>query len=301
MILRCGPALSCLNAGVELSDQAVLHIIQLPHLLTLKLTHEPPPDITDIISLQDTIVLPSLRSLTLASATSHAWLPLLNDLLWRHPAATAIRGLGQSQYEIGIHSTLEELHCCCGEGPKWTTVKHALAFENLTILEVGWSCPIDACSFDLTDDDVTTITKTLPRIRKLLLGHPCWMNSCQTTFRSMLALSANCVQLTELVIHFNTANIVEDVKSLLETEDPDVQTLRKGPRCRVTNFTVPPVPPAVDDLGTEVLAKGFLFVFPALGNIPISYATRGHSDMTWFRVSVAISRLRGGLPARLHS
>jgi hypothetical protein len=278
-----------------LSEQAVLHVIQLPHLHNLTLTHESPPNIADIISLQDTTVLPSLQSLTLASPTSHAWLPLLNDLLWRHPAVTAIRGPGQPHAQFGIHSTLEELYCLCGEIPKWTIVKQALAFKNLTVLEVGWLCPVDSCSFDLTDDNVTAITKALPRIQQLLLGRPCWLNTCQTTFRSLVSLSANCVELTDLVIHFNTVNLVEDVKLLLETEDLAVQKLRNGPRCGVTNIPVYLTPLTVDEPGVEVLAKAFLFVFPSLGCLPIHPITRDAATSTWSRVSAAIFRLSRGL------
>lgn len=291
-VLRSGPALNHLNAGVGLSDQAILHVIQLPHLLTLKLTHESPPDITDIMSLQDTIVLPSLQSFTLASPTSYTWLPFLNDLLWRHPAAITIRRPGQPQTQIGIHSTLEELHCWCGEVPKSTIVKQALAFKNLTTLKVGRFCPADRCSFDLTDDEVTTVTKALPRIQKLLLGHSCWLNTCQTTFKSLLALSTNCIELTELVIHFNTTNIVSDVKSLLETEDLDSQNLRKGQKCGVTSISVSLAPLRADEPATEVLAKGLLFVFPALGNVPIRPIARGVASSAWMRVSAAISRLK---------
>ena len=292
-VLQCGPALKYLAAGVELSEAAVLHVIQLPHLLTLKLTHEPPPDITNIISLQDTIVLPSLGSLTLASSTSYAWLPFLNDLLWRHPAAIAVREPGQSQVQIGIHSALKELYCWCGEVPKWSIVRQALAFKNLTVLEVRRTCQIDGCSFDLTDDNVTAITKALPWIQRLCLGGPCHLNTCQTTFRALLALSANCVELEELDIHFNTINIIEDVRSLLETDDLDIQRLRKGRRCRVTSIPVSRAPLTVDELATEVLAQGLLFVFPALEDVPVHSAAEGATRSAWLGVGAAISRLKG--------
>ena len=288
MVLRCGPALNHLDAGVELSEQALLHVIQLPHLRTLKLTHEPPPDFANVMSLQDTIVFPALESLTLASPTTHAWLPFLNDLLWRHPTVTASRGPGQPQSEIGIHSTLKELYCWYGEASKKTIVKQALAFRNLTTLEVGGCCLIEGCSFDLTDDDVTAITKALPRMQKLMLGHPCGLNTCQTTFRSLLALSANCTGLTDLVIHFNTINIVEDVKSVLET--PDVQ---KRPRCRVRSLPVFLAPLVVDGPDIDVLAKGLMFVFPSLGNSPVCPIMGVNASSAWLRVNAAISRLRG--------
>ena len=269
MVLRCGPALGYLNAGVELSEQAILHVMQLPHLHTLKLTHEPPPEITDAL-LRDTIVLPSVHSLTLATPTTHAWLQFLNDLRWRHPTTTATGApQGQSQIQIGIHSTLEELYCGCGEAPKQAITRRALAFKNLTTLEVGRFCPGDRCSFDLTDDDVTSITKALPSLQKLLLGYSCSFNTCQTTFKSLFTLSTGCVELTELIVHFNTTNIVEDVKSLLETEDPDIQKLRNGPRCGVTSLPLFQTPLAVDEPETGVLAKGLLFVFPMLEDIPV--------------------------------
>lgn len=298
MVLRCGSALNYLNSGVELSEQAVLHVIQLPHLHTLKLTHESPPDITDTFP-RDTIVLPSIHSLTLATPTTHAWLQFLNDLRWRHPTATAVGRPGQPQAQIGIHSTLKELFCGCGEEPKRATIKHALAFKNLTTLEVGQFCPNDRCSFDLTDDDATAIAKALPQLQKLLLGHPCRMNTCQTTFRSLLTLSANCVELTELIVHFNTTNIVEDVKSLLETQDPDIQKLRKGPRCGVTSLPVFMTPLAVDKASVDLLAKGLLLVFPMLGKYPVGFGAKGAparpsitATLVWLHVRSAISRLK---------
>jgi len=291
MILRCGPTLNYLNAGVELSEQAILHVMQLPHLHTLKLTHESPPDITDAFS-QDTILLPSVRSLTLATSTTNAWLPFLNDLRWRHSTPTASWGHGQPQTQIGIYSSLEELRCGCGESPKRAIVKQALAFKNLTTLEVGQFCPPDRCSFDLTDNDLTGITKALPRLQRLLLGHPCWSNTCQTTFKGLFTLSTNCVELTELIVHFNTTDIVEDVNALLEEEVPNVQTLRKGPRCGVTSLPVFLTPLMVDKPDTDVLAKGLLFVFPRLGNTPVFPGAWGASSCGWLRVGDAISRLK---------
>jgi hypothetical protein len=163
----------------------------------------------------------------------------------------------------------------------------------LTTLEVGGFCPADRCSFDLTDDDVTAITKALPRIRKLLLGYPCWLNTCQTTFKSLLVASASCVELTELTLHFNTINIVEDVKSLLETEDPDIQKLRDGPRCGVTSLTVSLAPLTADKPDTKLLAKGLLFVFPALGNIPIRPILMSPASSVWLDVGTAISKFKG--------
>lgn len=291
MVLRCGPVLNYLNAGVELSEAAILHIMQLPHLHTLKLTHESPPDITDAF-LRDTVVLPSVRSLTLATPTAHAWLPFLNELSWRHTAATAAWRPVQSQVQIGIHSSLEELYCGCEEAPKRAIVKQALAFRNLTTLEVGQFCPADRCGFDLTDGDMAAITKALPRLQKLLLGHPCWWNTCQTTFKSLFTLSTNCAELEELIVHFNTMDIVEDVKSLLETEDPNVQTLRKGPKCGVTSLPVFLTPLTVDKSDTDLLAKGLLFVFPSLGNKPVCPSAKGSACSEWLRVSAAISRLK---------
>lgn len=292
MVLRCGTALKYLDSGAELSEQAVLHVIQLPNLYALKLTHESPPNIADIISLQDTIILPSLKSLTLTSPTSHAWLPFINDLLWRHPAATAIRGPGHPQAQIGIHSTLEELYCLCGETPNWPIVKQAFRFKNLTILEVEQQCPVDRCSFDLTDDHVTAIAKALPRIRMLLFGHPCLQNTCQTTFRSLATLSANCVELTDLQIHFNTINIVEDVKSLVTSKDPAIQKLRKGQGCGVGTIPVHLTPLTLDALGVQVLARGFLFVFPGLMSQPIEFITRDAATSAWPSVISEISQLR---------
>jgi len=107
-----------------------------------------------------------------------------------------------------------------------------------------------------------------------------------------MTLSTSCAGLTELIVHFNTINIVEDVKSLLESEDPTVQALRKGPRCAVTSLPVFLAPLAVEKPDTDVLAKGLLFVFPKLRNIPVCPGGSGAASSAWLRVSAAVSRLK---------
>ena len=87
--------------------------------------------------------------------------------------------------------------------------------------------------------------------------------------RLPLPISVSCPKLDEMEIHFNTTNIVGDLKNLLE--DPRFQTLRSLPRCSLNYLGVRRMPLTIDELGLEAVVNGMIDIFPSLAhcdNVP---------------------------------
>jgi len=142
-------------------------------------------------------------------------------------------------------------------------------FRNLVYLDVGDFCDQRSdngkCSFTLNNDNITELAMVLTQLESLILGAPCSENTCLTTVACLLAISVHCNKLKKLMIHFNTTNIVDDFRNILE--DPQFQQLRSLPRCPLTALGVYSIPlnlhaPGFDDYYTVV--KGMADIFPSL-------------------------------------
>ena len=124
---------------------------------------------------------------------------------------------------------------------------------------------VDRCPFKLNDDDVTRFAMAMPQMEWLYLGYPCSKNTCATTVACLLPISVYCVGLQEMDIHFNTTNIVNDLKNI--SRDPRFQTLRSLPRCSLDYLGVSRMPLAVDSPNFEALVNGMVDIFPSLRNL----------------------------------
>ena len=76
VVLGCGPSFTEYDSPIPLSDVAINHLIQLPHLHTLSI-YDPPPDYSTT-SLP--LVFPPLKKLTLGDTAARGWLSLLRRL-----------------------------------------------------------------------------------------------------------------------------------------------------------------------------------------------------------------------------
>ena len=254
---RSGPTLTHLETDLELSTLMVHHVMRFPNLHTWRadgnLLPATPTPSSDAITY-----LPALRSLALSAANAYDWVAFLAS---SHPTVTALR------------STLTKLNLSGDRAVHPSLISQVCAFTNLAHLNVWSTCPEDRCVFALADDDLSDLSLSLPRLEWLMLGHQCDKNTCRTTFKSLLFLSARCPSLVSIAIHFNTMQIVRDVRSILETEDPRIKELRESPtRSQLVTFSVSKTPLSLvgsDEL--EVLKRGFLNVFPRLRGISRRY------------------------------
>lgn len=257
MARRCNSTLARLETDVELSAIAIHHLMGLPNLHTWKVYGHLFP-FTPKPSSEPTTYLPALHSLTLDATNAYDWIVFLAS---SHTTHTSLR------------STLTELNLNGHHAVDPAFISQICVFASLTRLNVGYSCPKDRCAFALTDHDLSNLSLALPRLEWLMLGHQCDKNTCQTTFKSLLFLSARCPSLVSIAVHFNTIQITKDIRSLFETGDPSIMALRETPtRCRVVTLSVSQTPLSLvgyDEL--EVVKRGLLNVFPQLRAISRRY------------------------------
>ena len=271
MVRRCGRTLTNLEIDMELPAVTIHQAMQLPNLRTWGVYQSLLP--ATLTPSSETTYLPALRSLALSATDAYDWIVFLASSF---PMVN------------GVRSTLTELYLSLSgrHAVNPALLSQVCAFTNLTRLDVACSCPEDECTFSLADDDLSHLSLALPRLEWLMLGHQCNKNTCKTTFRSLLFLSARCPKLAFISIHFNTEQITQDIKSLLETGDPRVKELWDSPtRCPIGTFSVHQTPLSLKGLDElEVVKKGFLNVFPQLREISRRYGR------TWQKLTEALRK-----------
>ena len=278
--LRCGQSLTEVTSPAPLSDTAIAHLIQLPHLHTW-FTGGPPPNVPPSSS---PLTFPPLVHLTLWDSAACGWLSLFKRL--EHDVPTT-RGAGPlSRMKESLRTlNVKYLYDFTIDVSFISPVQ---IFYNLISLNVGARCRDedgnDRCVFKLNDDSATKLAMALPRLESLFLGHPCSENTCTTTVACLLQISAHCIKLRTLTIHFNTTNIVDDIQNI--SQDPRFQTLRSLPRCTLSRLGVYLTPLTLDEPGVETVAHGMIDIFPSLK------CCEGLAD-TWDEISERLDKLRG--------
>ena len=254
--LRCGPSLTEFTSPVSLSEAAINHLIQLPHLRIWRVNGPPPSYSTSSLPL----LFPPLVEFTLGEGATRGWLSLFGRLDDR---------VSTTQGTIPLSRMKESLESLTISDPPDLTIDVSIAspiqiFRNLVHLSVAVHCHglYNQCSFKLSNDNVAELVIALPRLEVLFLGHPCHENACATTVNCLLTISVHCVKMRKLEIHFNTTKIVDDLKNL--SEDPRFQELCSLPRCSLTCLIAYDTPLTLDGPGFETVANGLVSIFPSL-------------------------------------
>jgi len=258
VILRCGPSFTEYDSPVPLSNAALDHLIHLPRLRTWRI-HGPPPTYP-ASSLP--LVFPPLRELSLGEGAACGWFSLLRRLEEGASTTQCVTPLSKAKEFLKVLN-IEDIS---GINIGASFVSAVQRFRNLVHLNVGVCCHDDddrgECVFELNNDNVTELAMALTQLKYLLLGYPCFENICLTTVACLLPISVYCSKLEKLEIHFNTTNIVDDFRNILE--DPRFQQLRSLPRCPLTLLDVYEMPLSIDGSDLEIVAKGMVDIFPSL-------------------------------------
>jgi len=254
VVLRCGPPLTEFSSPTPLSDAAINHLIHLPHLCTWHAKHSPPNYAASSLPL----VFPPLRRFTLGEGAGRGWLSLFERLGDRVPSTQGTTPLP------GVRGSLEYLNI--GNFPDASidpsVTSSIQTFRNLVGLSVMVVCHDGQCVFKLNGDNVAELTMALPRLNSLLLGYACDKNTCATTVACLLPVSVHCVGLQSLGIHFNTTNIVDDLKNI--SEDPRFQELRSLQKCALSWLDVRRIPFTLNESDFGTVARGMMDIFPDL-------------------------------------
>ena len=258
VILRCGGSFTTFSSTIPLSDAAVNHLIHLPYLRTWH-TEYPPPSYSDS-SLP--LVFPPLKELKLGEGASSGWVSLFKRLEGSVSSTQGTMPLSRAKESLKFLN-FNDFSDLIIDVPFASVIRE---FRNLVRLKMGVHCHNKGdngrCAFKLNDDDVAELAVALPRLKYLLLGHPCDNNACATTVACLLQISARCPWLQSLEIHFNTTNIVDDLTSV--TADPRFQELRSRPKCVLTCLSVYRMPLALNESDLEIVADGMTDIFPHL-------------------------------------
>ena len=258
VVLRCGTALEDLSTFSPLSDAAVQHIMQLPNLNSLS-TASTPPRTSD---LPLSAIFPRLNRISLVEEDSLGWLTFFTTTTRRISS-------GQGSHpplKYGPVEKLRELTIVPKAIIDAAFMSRIIHFRELTFLKLKSACYTgNGCAFNLTDDDIAEIAAALPRLEMTVLGRACDANSCQTTVASLVSLSTHCKNLRFLNIHFNTANLRNDLDSLLgDPQFGSLPTLRTSDNFHL-DLSSTPYPFSEDDI-IPVL-RGFRRIFPSLTRI----------------------------------
>ena len=255
VVLRCGPSLTKFTSMAQLSDAAINHLIRLP-LLHTWIAGGPPPNFSPS-SLPP--VFPPLVRLTLRDSAACGWLPLFERLEHSVPATQGMTPLSRTKESLRFLD-VRNLSGCTFDVSFTSPIQ---IFRNLITLKVHVYCGGNRqCAFKLNNNNATELAMVLSQLEFLYLGHPCSKNTCATTVVCLLPISAYCVKLRTLEIHFNTTNIVGDLKSLLE--DPQFEALRSLPRCTLSCLEVYRIPLTLDESGFETVVDVMINLFPSL-------------------------------------
>jgi len=259
VVLRCGSSFTEYDSPVPLSNAAMDHLIHLPHLHTWRIHGPPPTYPTSSLPL----VFPPLRELTLVKNAARGWLPLLRRLEDGASAAQCATPLSKAKeflevLEIKDHVPTIDIGA--------SFVSAIQCFRNLVRLYVDVYCheaDRGQFIFELNNDNIAELAMTLTQLEYLLLGHPCCDNTCLTTVACLIPISVHCSKLKKLEIHFNTTNIVNDLRNILK--DPQFPRLRSLPlRCPLIFLDAYEMPLSLQESDFETVAKGVVDIFPSL-------------------------------------
>ena len=258
IVLRCGPSFTEYDSPVPLSDAALHHLIRLPHLRTWRI-HGPPPTYP---ALSLPLIFPPLRELTLGEGATRGWLPLLGRLEISVATAQGVTPLSAAKESLKVLN-VKEIFGIDIDPSSISTIRF---FRNLVRLNIESSCRDEydngQCIFKLNNDNVTELAMALTQLESLLLGHPCFENTCLTTVACLLPISVHCNKLRKLEIHFNTMNIVDDFKNALN--DPRFQQLRSLTRCPLVRLDAGQTPLSLEESGSETVVNGMIDIFSSL-------------------------------------
>ena len=282
VVLRCGPSFTEYDAPVPLSNAALDHLIHLPYLHTWRIHGPPPTYPTSSLPL----VFPPLRELTLGEGAGCGWFTLLRRLEDGASTTQGVAPLSTAKEFLKVLN-VEDMFGIDIDPPFVSTIQ---CFRNLVNLHVDVRCSSGddrgECIFKLNDNNIAELSMTLTQLKFLLLGRACSKNTCLMTIACLLPISVHCSKLKQLEIHFNTTNIVNDLRNILE--DPRFQQLRSLPKCPLTSLFVHRIPLGLHESDFEIVAKGMVDIFPSLMDC------KGVEE-SWNELSWKITDLREGL------
>lgn len=250
----------------ELSMSVVEKLIQLPNLRHLEV-HMPGSRISP-----PAVVFPSLETLSISYAKGSTWLHTLRNIpdpalrrlnvIYWGSSQEYLQTLGTSLIDANLHQILTSVECGYMEAIPLTGagLHPFLSFGGLTKLKLPSSCGRERCTFQLDDATISKLAVALPRLTYLGLGStPCNSPPSGVTIRSLVTLSANCVNLDFLRLHF-------DAKTTIP-RDTNTYSQAQRVTCKLRTLDVGFLPLSSDHDDILLVTFTILQIFPHLETI----------------------------------
>jgi len=139
-------------------------------------------------------------------------------------------------------------------------------FIALRTIRVTSSCSMNRCKFLLADDDISAIASAMPNLVELHLGGtPCASTLVIVSMNSLVTLATNCTKLTDLQIHFDTADFINRA---FDVTGEHIVPLQSTPSsCQLTELNVGRIPVSRGMDGCWAVGMALVQIFPKLKNI----------------------------------
>ena len=161
-----------------------------------------------------------------------------------------------------VQNTLSKFHVSadCLWNPTYPSL---LPFTQLANLYIGFFCD-DECSSTVDDDVVISLSRAMPRLNTLQLGHlPCREPTIGVTAKGLMALALHCPNLSSLCIHFQVDGLISPPASPGMT--PDAEPTTSWTDCALTELSVGDIP--VPEESVLMITLALLRIFPRINNI----------------------------------
>ena len=281
-------ALSTLHTNTEV-DGAVLDLVLNSKLLkSIYIQQETDTGDTstsagEVEGEREPIRLGDLMSMTMVFKTEPTFLsdlfdgttfPNIREIFIKHSGRTEWPGAGdlfnpllRSASPSALH-TLRYISQYHGMDITTFRIQTLRRFVALRILRVTSLCTSTQCKFFLSDDDVSTIATAMPNLVELYLGGMPCASPVDVSINGIAVLATNCVKLTELQIHFDTARFIE--KALDVSNEPTIPSRLTPSSCKLTQLIVGKMMLSNGMNGYWAIGTALLQIFPKLKSIKYS-------------------------------
>ncbi|KAF9786414.1 hypothetical protein BJ322DRAFT_1059470 [Thelephora terrestris] len=232
--------------------------IELGNLMSMTVVFKTEPAL--LSSLFNRTTFPNIREIYVKHSGRTEWSGVddLFDPMLRSASPGALHTLRYLSQYHGMSITTFRIRTLC-------------RFVALRILRVTSLCTSNQCKFLLSDDDVSTIATAMPDLVELHLGGVPCASEVDVSINGIAVLAANCLKLTELQIHFDTARFIE--KALDVSSEPTLPSQLTQSSCKLTQLIVGRISLSNGMNGYWTVATALLQIFPNLGSIKYSQHT----------------------------
>ena len=274
VVQRLNTCFKRISTRSPLTDPAWEHLASLPRLKSLRVSNTPTAEISELIPCQFTF--PALERVKIVAGDRYQRWGLIFSLLesspLKHVSVSGHRIQGGdvpsdvtfAMLRAKLQRSVSYLNFTRLDPANFTFLSRLGPFGSLKTLKCNtWCQGPGQCVSPLTDPDIEQLASELPHLAILCLGHECRWSPHNTTIKSMISLSTQCLSLEVLHLPCDLTRTSEDIKTGSRVPDPR-QEIRSPCALRVLAFEWVTMPRPEDTEASGVVASVLHHLFPLL-------------------------------------